>query len=150
MNLKSTLTLILTLVLISCGTNKNLLSDKKLSSLNYHTVKGFYNENDTATTKPDRFPMYPQGLNGLMKDLGKVIRYPENARQKRIEGKVMVKYVIETDGSIKEAEVTKSVHKALDKEAIRAIKSLKKWYPGFKDNKPVSVEFIQPIDFKLK
>jgi len=149
MSLKNASIIIFTLVLISCETSKTLISNKDLNRLSYQEVKGFYNENNTDNPKPDNFPMYPEGLKGLMNDVNGNIRYPESAVAKNIEGKVVLKYIIEKNGSIKEIVVEQSVTKDLDEEAIRVIKALKKWYPGFKDKKPIRVEFKQPFDFKL-
>lgn len=137
---------VLILLLTSCSTKKSLLSSSELKRMNYQEVKGLYDTRNPVNPKPDLFPMYPNGLQGLMKDVGTNIRYPESKRQ----GEVIVKYIIERNGSIQEIEIERSVSKELDEEAIRVIRKLKTWHPGFKDNEPVRVQFRQSIKFQLQ
>lgn len=66
-----------------------------------------------------------------------------------IQGKVLVKFTVKSDGSISNIRVTKSVDPYLDKEAVRVVKSMPRWIPGTQDGKPVNVEYTLPITFKL-
>lgn len=81
--------------------------------------------------------------------MNKSVQYPIIARQKGIEGFVIIKYVIGLDGSIQEIEVEKSVSKELDDEAIRVIKGYKQWYPAFMNGNPKKTKFSQPFTFSL-
>lgn len=62
---------------------------------------------------------------------------------------MIVKFVVDKDGSIIEPRVFRSVDPALDKEAIRVIKAMPKWKPGKRDGEPVRVEYTMPVNFRL-
>ncbi len=92
---------------------------------------------------------FPGGMSALMKWLGNNIRYPEAAQQNDIQGKVIVKFVVEKDGSIGAADVIKGVDKDLDREAIRVVKKMPKWQPGKNNGVAVRSYFTLPVVFKL-
>lgn len=94
-------------------------------------------------------PEYPGGNAKLMEFLAKNIHYPMSAMENGIQGQVIVKFVVDKDGSIVDPKVVRSVDPACDKEALRVIKSMPKWKPGKQDGKPVRVEFTMPVNFKL-
>ena len=85
----------------------------------------------------------------FIKFLNQKIEYPQEAIDKKIEGKVFVQFIISKDGYIKDAKVARGVHPALDQEALRIVYSSPKWEPGIKDGKPVDVILTFPIEFKL-
>ncbi|MFZ1289063.1 MAG: energy transducer TonB [Melioribacteraceae bacterium] len=87
-------------------------------------------------------------IKGGIQELAKNIKYPESAKVEGIEGKVLVKAVIDEVGNVESAEVEKSVNKDLDEAAISAVK-LTKFTPGEKDGKFVKAEVVIPIKFKL-
>lgn len=93
---------------------------------------------------------FPGGMAALMKWLGQNIRYPEAAQQNDIQGKVIVKFVVEKDGSIGSATVLKGVDKDLDREAIRVVKKMPKWQPGKNNGVTVRSYFNLPVTFKLQ
>lgn len=96
-------------------------------------------------------PSFPGGTGELMKFIAFNIRYPESAKDSYIQGKVIVQFVVEKDGSIGEVKVVRGVDKALDIEAVRLCKTLPKFNPGRNANgDPVRVWFTQPITFKLE
>lgn len=92
---------------------------------------------------------FPGGTGALMKWLGNNIRYPEAAQQNDIQGRVIVKFVVEKDGSIGAAEIVKGVDKDLDREAIRVVKKMPKWQPGKNNGVAVRSYFTLPVVFKL-
>ena len=92
---------------------------------------------------------FPGGLPALMKWLGNNIRYPEAAQQNDIQGRVIVKFVVEKDGSIGAADIVKGVDKDLDREAIRVVKKMPKWQPGKNNCVAVRSYFTLPVVFKL-
>lgn len=94
-------------------------------------------------------PEFPGGINALVKFLSDNLKYPTVCKELKIQGKVLVKFTVKSDGSIGNVRVTKSVDTRLDKEAIRLVKSMPRWTPGTQDGKPVSVDFTLPINFKL-
>ena len=95
-------------------------------------------------------PEFKGGTEALMKYLGNNVKYPKEAKENKIEGKVYVAFVIDNNGNIKDVSLTKSANKHLDKEALRVVKIMPKWSPGKKDNKNVSVKTTLPIAFQLQ
>ena len=93
---------------------------------------------------------FPGGMGALMKWLSNNIRYPEAAAQNDIQGRVIVKFVVEKDGSIGTVTVLKGVDKDLDKEAIRVVKKMPKWQPGKNNGVAVRSYFNLPVTFKLQ
>ena len=85
----------------------------------------------------------------FLKFLNQKIKYPQEAIDKKIEGKVFVQFVIGKDGYIKDAKIARGVHPALDQEALRVVYSSPKWEPGIQRGRPVPVIFTWPIEFKL-
>jgi TonB family protein len=85
----------------------------------------------------------------LMQAIFGNIKYPAEAREKGVEGMVVVKFVIEEDGSVTSPEIIKSVGSGCDEEVLRVIGEMPKWVPGKKDGKPVAVSFSLPVKFKL-
>ncbi len=92
---------------------------------------------------------FPGGQAALMKWLGNNIRYPEAAQANDVQGRVIVKFVVEKDGSIGSASIVKGVDKDLDKEALRVVKKMPKWQPGKNNGAPVRSYFTLPVTFKL-
>jgi periplasmic protein TonB len=79
--------------------------------------------------------------------VAKQIKYPEDALKKKIIGNVTVSFIVEKDGTVSNVKVVRSVTE-LDGDAVRVVKSSPKWTPVVKDNSPVRVSFIIPINFK--
>ncbi|MDE7410902.1 MAG: M56 family metallopeptidase [Paramuribaculum sp.] len=100
---------------------------------------------------PYKLASFNGGESELINFLIENIHYPEEALKAGEEGKVIVKFVVETDGSISNVEITKSVTPALDKEAIRVVNSMPRWTPAFnKEGQPVRCFYILPVSFKAK
>lgn len=95
-------------------------------------------------------PEYPGGMGELMRFLQKNLRYPAAVRQARVQGKVIVEFLVGTDGSISDIKVKHSVCPELDAEAMRVIGLMPKWRPGEQHGKAVSVRYEMPIEFRLK
>ena len=93
---------------------------------------------------------FPGGQAALMKWLSNNIRYPEAAAQNDIQGRVVVKFVVEKDGSIGNAEIIRGVDKDLDREALRVVKKMPKWQPGKNNGVTVRSYFTLPVTFKLQ
>ena len=88
-------------------------------------------------------------MGELMKFLQVNIRYPKEAQTKGIQGRVIVQFVVNSDGSICDEKLIKSVDPQLDAEAIRVIRSMPNWKPGMQRGKPVRVRFTLPVTFRL-
>ncbi len=107
-------------------------------------------DDKTTFTVVEKMPEYPGGQNELMKFLMSNIKYPVKAQELGIQGRVFVQFVINTDGSISDIEVVRSVNPALDTEAIRIVKAMPKWTPGMQKGKNVRVNYTLPINFRLQ
>ena len=94
-------------------------------------------------------PEFPGGVQGLLNYMRATIKYPDQARKDTIQGRVLVTFVINKDGSIVEPEVVKSAHPLLDDEALRMVKEMPAWKPGEQNGKPVRVKYTIPVNFRL-
>lgn len=97
----------------------------------------------------EKMPEFPGGQAALMQYLQKNIKYPAVCRENNIQGRVLIQFIVNRDGTIVEPEVVKSVNPYLDKEALRVISGMPKWTPGEQRGKPVRVKFTVPVNFKL-
>ena len=104
---------------------------------------------DTVYTIVDQMPQFPGGEQALMDFVSKNVKYPEEAKNKNIAGRVFVSFVVEKDGSINEVKVLRGIGGGCDEEAVRVIKSMPKWKPGKQKGQPVRVNFQMPFVFKL-
>ncbi len=105
---------------------------------------------DMAYDVVEVMPEYPGGSEALSKYLSESIKYPEEAEEKGIEGKVILTFIVEKDGSISEIEVVNPVNPLLDNEAVRVIKAMQGWTPGKQNGKTVRVKYTIPVTFKLQ
>lgn len=104
----------------------------------------------TPSEVVETMPQYPGGEMAIFKHIFENIKYPVDAMEKGIQGRVVVNFIIEKDGSIGNASVESSLYPSLDAEAIRVIKTLKKFTPGTQNGKPVAVGYHLPITFRMQ
>lgn len=103
-----------------------------------------------TTTDAGLIPSYPGGEAAMFKFLIENMRYPEEAAKANEQGRVVVRFIVQPDGSITDVEIIKSVSASLDKEAIRVVKSMTNWTPGHDEaGNAVAGGFVLPIAFKL-
>lgn len=107
-------------------------------------------EEETIFQVVEVMPEFPGGMAECLKFLGKNLKYPVIAQENGIQGRVIVQFVVNRDGSIVDPVVVRSVDPYLDKEAIRVIKSMPKWKPGQQRGKAVRVKYTVPVTFKLQ
>ena len=93
---------------------------------------------------------FPGGMAALMKWLSNNIRYPEAAQQNDVQGRVVVKFIVEKDGSVSQAQIVKGVDKDLDKEALRVVNKMPKWQAGKNNGVAVRSYFTLPVQFRLQ
>jgi len=105
---------------------------------------------DEIFTIVEDSPVPKEGMKGFMTYLAKNIKYPRSAISSRVQGKVFVQFVVNSDGSLVDFEVIKGIGSGCDEEAIRVIKSAPKWQPGKQRGKPVRVRMLIPVFFKLR
>lgn len=98
----------------------------------------------------DQMPQFPGGEQALLKYIGSNIRYPIIAQENGVQGKVIVRFVVNKSGEVENAVVLKAVDESLDAEALRVINSLPDWIPGEQKGEKVSVYYTLPISFKLQ
>jgi len=98
----------------------------------------------------EQMPSFPGGPGELMAYLSKNIKYPVVAEENGVQGRVIVTFVVEKDGSITDVRVVKSVDPSLDKEAQRVVKSMPKWIPGKQNGAAVRVKYTVPVTFRLQ
>jgi TonB family protein len=98
----------------------------------------------------EQMPKFPGGPAEMMKFLGENVRYPEAAHKAGIQGRVIVNFVVEADGTISNVKVVKKVSDDLDGEAVRLVGSMPKWEPGMQNGEAVRVEYTMPVTFKLQ
>ncbi|MDO5446721.1 MAG: energy transducer TonB [Prevotellaceae bacterium] len=98
----------------------------------------------------EQMPDFPGGMSALMQYLSKHIKYPVVAEENGIQGRVIVTFVVEKNGSITDVQVVKSVDPSLDKEAVRVVKSMPNWIPGKQNGSAVRVKYTLPVTFRLQ
>ena len=105
--------------------------------------------NDSVYQIVDEMPQFQGGDQAMFTYLSENIKYPEEAKDKGIAGRVFISFVVEKDGSVSNVEVKRGIGGGCDDEAVRVVKAMPKWKPGKKDGKPVRVSYMLPIVFKL-
>ncbi|HZY38533.1 MAG TPA: energy transducer TonB [Mucilaginibacter sp.] len=98
---------------------------------------------------PEHLPEFPGGIDQFMSYVGKNIRYPADARAASKQGKVILQFIVEKDGSISKVKVLRSVFPSIDAEAVRVVTSSPKWAPGTQDGYPVRVRYTIPVTFNI-
>lgn len=98
----------------------------------------------------EEMPQFPGGPSALFEYLSKNIKYPVVAEENGVQGRVIVTFVVERDGSITDVKVVKSVDPSLDKEAQRVVKSMPHWIPGKQNGSAVRVKYTVPVTFRLQ
>ena len=94
-------------------------------------------------------PQFPGGAVEFMKWLTKNLKYPPNAQNRKVQGRVMAQFVINKDGSISDLELVEKLDPWCDREALRVLRMMPKWEPGVMDAKPCRTLVAIPIYFKL-
>lgn len=97
----------------------------------------------------EQLPEYPGGMVEFMKWLTAMLKYPDAALKRKIEGKVMVSFIVNADGSISDIKLVKGAHKLLDDEALRVVRLMPKWKPGLEGGRPCRTMISIPIVFEI-
>jgi protein TonB len=98
----------------------------------------------------EQMPCFPGGQGKLVEFIEENMQYPKECAEKGIYGRVIVAFVVERDGQLSNIRVVKSVHRALDKEALRIVNLMPRWIPGEQNGVTVRVKYIIPIRFSVK
>ncbi|MBP1644902.1 MAG: outer rane transport energization protein TonB [Bacteroidetes bacterium] len=107
-------------------------------------------EPEKVFTYVEQPPAFPGGEAELAKYLKENIKYPQEAREVGIQGKVYVSFIVGRDGNITDIKVIRPLHYACDKEALRVVKTMPRWTPGKQNGNNVTVQFTLPISFQLR
>lgn len=99
---------------------------------------------------PETMPYFPGGNVLMLKYLADNIKYPASAVKAKKQGRVIVGFIVQKDGSITHAKIVRSIDPELDAEALRVVKGMPKWTPGTQLGKPVSVKYALPVKFSLQ
>lgn len=106
-------------------------------------------DDEKVFTVVDVMPVFPGGEYALLKYISDNVKYPESAQKEGKQGRVVVGFIVEKDGSVSGAEVRRGVDPVLDKEAVQVVNTLPKWTPGKKDGKVVRTEYLLPVMFRM-
>lgn len=107
-------------------------------------------EETKTFTVVEQMPMFPGGYGALMGYLRDNIHYPTVAAENGVQGRVVVGFVVERDGSITDINILRGVDPSLDREAMRVVKSMPKWTPGKQNGSAVRVKYQVPVSFRLQ
>lgn len=121
--------------------NKNteiVLADKKESA-----------KNDSIYSDMDELPVFPDGDQACLNWVAKKLKYPPQCQKEKIEGLVIVQFVVEKNGKVSNVKAIKSPHPELAKAAVRTVEKMPKWTPGKVDGKAVRCSLNLPIRFRL-
>ena len=122
--------------------------DKKVVAV--AEVPNVKEEQQAIFTVVEEMPQFPGGMGEAMRFLAQNIKYPKAAQHAKIEGRVIVQFVVGKDGSVSDIQIMRSVSPDLDAEAIRVVGMMPKWIPGKQRGKAVTVKFTMPIMFRLQ
>ena len=126
---------------------KRILRKWSIRSVRYKSPMPLEN-NDEPLMVVDEQPEFPGGTMALLQYLAQNLKYPVDARQNNIQGRVMISFVVDKTGNIKDAEIVKSVYPSLDAEALRVINAMPAWTPGKHNGKEVNVKYTVPVNFR--
>lgn len=133
-------------------TGKEDASDIQISIMDINGADE-YSDNtkdvDDVLMIAEEMPEFPGGMTEMMKFIADNLIYPKEAVEQGIQGRVIVRFVIEKDGSVSNPKVVRKIEPILDKEAIRVVESMPKWKAGKQKGQKVPVYFTLPIIFRL-
>lgn len=145
--------------------NDRQLSPSQASSRPNKTTQNGQNAPEPVRSKPlnmpqpvnstrvydvvEQMPSFPGGISGLRTYLNQNVRYPAEAQETCVQGRVVVSFVVGKDGHISDVTVLRSVDPSLDKEAVRVIRNMPRWTPGKQGGEPVKVRYNVPVSFRL-
>ncbi|MBO8438952.1 MAG: energy transducer TonB [Bacteroidetes bacterium] len=112
-------------------------------------IKPVVEEDNKVWEIVEQKPQFPGGEAALMKYIRDNMQYPSIAQENGIQGRVVVRFVVSKDGSVRDVTVMRGVDPSLDKEAIRVVKSLPNFIPGKQNGHAVNVYYILPVSFRL-
>lgn len=113
-------------------------------------VPGDTTKKNKVYTAVQSQPKFPGDADAFARYLAKYIRYPTAARNKNVQGRVVLTFVVETDGSLSDVKILRGIGSGCDEEAARVVKASPKWIPGKQNGKKVRVQYSVPVSFALE
>lgn len=107
-------------------------------------------KSDSVYLKVDKLPSFTGGNENIAKFLQKTIKYPAEMEKREIQGRVIVQFIVEKDGTLTDIQALKGLGYGSSEEAVRVMKLSPKWQPGYKDGQPVRTQLKMPVSFVLK
>ena len=104
---------------------------------------------ETVQKEVDEMPVPPGGIEGFTNYMIQNLKYPVTAKDAKIEGMVMITFVVKSDGSVDAVEVLRGIGGGCDEEAVRVVKNSGIWTPGKKEGKAVAAQMTLPVQFKM-
>ena len=144
--MKTIILLMMTVGDIACAQNVPLIIDPDKVDQYLAERKDTINVYDCV----EQMPFFPGGSQKLKEFIEENLRYPKELEETCVQGRVIVRFIVERNGKLSNVKVVKSVHPALDKEAIRIVKLMPRWIPGRQNGITVRVKCYIPIIFRLK
>ncbi|MGL5229071.1 MAG: TonB family protein, partial [Bacteroidales bacterium] len=106
-------------------------------------------QNEQTFAVVEKMPVFPGGVNELLKFIAKNVKYPEDAVKENKQGRVIISFVIDKNGKVVDPEINRGVSPSIDAEAIRVVKSMPNWIPGEQRGQKVRVQYTLPINFNI-
>ena len=122
------------------------LFNKNVNAQNADSTKG---SSEQVFTIVEQMPEFLGGENKMRQFISEHLKYPETARNKYIQGRVVIQFTIFSDGSLGDYKIYKSIGSGCETAAIDVLKQMPNWTPGKIQGKPVAVKFVLPIEFSL-
>ncbi len=149
-----TLPLFALLLFANCKSNGNDKPAEKKTvetteTVETQAVETVVNDDSEVYGAVEVFPEYPGGTTAMFEFIQKNLKYPESAKEKGLEGRVFIGFVVEKDGSLSSFQVLRGVCDEIDAEAVRVLKMMPKWKPGMNNGEPVRVQYTMPFKFQL-
>lgn len=138
------------LLLIAIVATMRVCGKEKLSRIELAESVTEIDDEDTLFIEYEQMPQFLGGEVALMKFIADNLHYPDSAKAKKIQGQVVVKFVVTKTGEIGEVKIVRSKDLDLDKEAVRIVKSLPNFIPGKINGEVVDMWYTLPIKFKLQ
>ncbi len=103
---------------------------------------------DSTYIRVEQMPTYPGGNAAMLEFLQKNMKYPEQAAEEKLEGRVFITFVVDKKGKVRDAKVKRSENAVFNREALRVVSIMPDWHPGYQNGVPVNVQMAVPIMFK--
>jgi TonB family protein len=127
--------------------NQTAIKQPHHETISFRLKNGIVLHTDSIFFVTDRMPEFPGKSEGLLKYITEQTHYPEQAREKKTEGRVFISFIIERDGNVSHAKVSRGIGNGCDEAALQVIRKMPKWTPGTSHGKPVRVQINLPVKF---